>query len=146
VPVEGDATSSNKLGDWYASIIFSRPQQVLIFASERSLLPVLLPARELSTLIPRFRVAVRSILTKLALPHDVVEAELASMAEVVVAPTSSRVVLGSMNEFIFQFRVHDPYHNGLTLEQFALYLADMPCGQLKYGHPAEATRQLLCAA
>jgi len=113
-------------------------------ASERSLLPVLLPARELSTLIPRFRRAVEVVLTKLELPRPAIEAELATMAEVSVAPTASRVVLGSMNDFIFQFRVHQAY--GLSLEQLALYLAQSPCGPLKYDQPADVTRRLLFAA
>ena len=34
------------LGDWYANILFSRPHQLVLCVSERSLLPVVLLAKE----------------------------------------------------------------------------------------------------
>ena len=55
--VPSSSTSSgvrptNALGDWYADILFTEPAWV-ICVSERSLVSVLLPARTLSSLVPR---------------------------------------------------------------------------------------------
>ena len=137
---------SNVLGDWYADILFTRPQHLVMCTSERSLLPVVLPARELSTLLPRFRRALQKMLAKLSVPSHLIDSELAQMSEVAIAPTASRVVLGFMNDFKFQCRVHLAHDAGLSLEQLSLLLAQTPCGPLKYADPADAARQILGAA
>ena len=48
---------STKLGDWYAHLLFTRPQLVLC-VSDRTLLPVLIGARDGRLLVPRLREAV----------------------------------------------------------------------------------------
>ena len=145
-PKASAGSSSNVLGDWYADILFTRPQRLVMCTSERSLLPVVIPARELSTLLPRFRRALQKMLAKLSVPQHLIDSELANMADVTVAPTASRVVLGFMNDFKFQCRVHLDHDAGLSLEQLSLLLAHTPCGPLKYADPADAARQILGAA
>jgi hypothetical protein len=55
------APPSTRLGDWYAHLLFTRPQLVLC-VSDRTLLPVLVPARESRLLVPRLREAVAQML------------------------------------------------------------------------------------
>ena len=138
--------TSNALGDWYADVLFTRPQHLVMCTSERSLLPVVLPARELSTLLPRFRRALQKMLAHLSVSQHLIDSELAQMTQVAIAPTASRVVLGIMNDYKFQLRVHLDHDAGLSLEQLSLLLAQTPCGPLKYADPADAARQILGTA
>ena len=55
--------STTALGDWYATILPVRPAHLVLLVNEASRLPVVLPARELSTLggrIPDATADVRS--------------------------------------------------------------------------------------
>ncbi len=36
---------TTRLGDWYGNLLYTRPQQLVICVSERSLLPVVVPSR-----------------------------------------------------------------------------------------------------
>ena len=140
------ARPTTQLGDWYADILFTHPHHLVICTSERSLLSVLVHARDLSSLVPRFTLAVRGLLTRLDIPSVQVDAELAEMVDLRVGPTASRVVLGSMNDLIFQCRWLLAEHGHGDLERIALELAEVPCGPIEYTHPGQAARELLRAA
>ena len=67
---------STKLGDWYAHLLFSRPRVVLC-VSERTLLPVLIPARDARLLVQRLRDVVGQMLVELGIADAAVESERA---------------------------------------------------------------------
>src|SRR5262249_47773564 len=90
---------STKLGDWYAHLLFTRPQLVLC-VSERTLLPVLVPARDGSLLVARLCYAVGQMLTALGVGDAAVASEREAMKDAVIGKTVSRQVLGSMNDFV----------------------------------------------
>lgn len=53
-PAVGPANQPlTRLGDWYATLVHAPRMQLVLMVSERSLLPILLPAREASTLLER---------------------------------------------------------------------------------------------
>lgn len=56
VPVLQPPTTA--LGDWYADLIIVKSRWLVLCVSEKSLLSVLVPARPLSSALPRFREAV----------------------------------------------------------------------------------------
>ena len=148
--VPSSSTSSgvrptNALGDWYADILFTEPAWVVICVSERSLVSVLIPARGLSSLVPRFRVAVGELLLRLGVSNEQVRAERQEMVEIVIGPTASRSVLGSMNDLMFQCRGRLAQSGVRDLESIALELADVPCGPLGYKHPGQVAVELLRA-
>src|SRR5437870_8688700 len=93
------APPSTKLGDWYAHLLFTRPQLVLC-VSDRTLLPVLIPARDGSLLVPRLRETVVQVLRALGVPEVAVAAEEEAMMEAVIGKTTSRRILGSLNDFV----------------------------------------------
>ena len=49
-----DASSTTTLGDSYATILFTKPQQVILLVNATTRLPVVIPAREVSTIPVRF--------------------------------------------------------------------------------------------
>src|SRR5437867_12816438 len=91
---------STKLGDWYAHLLFTRPQFVRC-VSERTLLPVLVPARDGSLLVARLRDAAGQMLAALSVAEASVVADQEAMMEAVIGKLLSRQQLGSMKEFVY---------------------------------------------
>ncbi len=133
---------STKLGDWYAHLLFTRPQLVLC-VSERTLLPVLVPARDASALLPRLREGVARMLRGVGVPDPGVADEVNAMAQAVVGKTASRQVLGSINDFVRMLDVYLSRHE--TLLEVSLHLAETPCGPLRMKAPRDETIRALGA-
>jgi hypothetical protein len=132
------------LGDWYANILFVRPEHLALCISEKSLLPVVTTAKDLKNLPNRVARGAREVLLAIGVPEAQVQAELAEMKEGYLAPTANRRVLGSLNDFMFhlEYRLHSQPE--LTLLEQALKLAAIPCGAIEYAFPREAA--LACFA
>lgn len=143
-PVEMPVAAATRLGNWYATALFWKPQMALL-VNERTLLPVMLPLAPSATLAQRFPAALRGVLRALDLPTEFIEAEIEGMKEVVYAKTSNRSVVGMMNEFTFlaeAFRDRGGFVEPLVL---SLKLAAVPCGPLTKGSvfPDRAVRELV---
>lgn len=134
------------LGAWYIHLIRLGPQQVVMATSERSLLTVLLPARELRrTLASNLRLAVRDLLIALEIPLDAVQREIALMEPVAFGNAVNRRVIGSINEFAYQLDAYvGDTSNPLEL---ALRLCETPMSAVgsksMYGFPKDIARELL---
>ena len=126
---------STKLGDWYAHLLFTRPQLVLC-VSERTLLPVLIPARDGSLLVPRLRETAGQMLQALGVAEAATAGEQDAMLDAVIGKTMSRQILGSLNDFV---RMFDSYRRGGTLLEVSLRLAGTPCGPLQMNSPRAET-------
>ena len=95
--------SSGALGDWYVHLVRFGHSEFAIVTSERCLLTMLLPARELRTsLVPNLHASLRCLLERLDVPQEQVSRELDGMQPVSFARATNRRVLGSMNDFAFQ--------------------------------------------
>ncbi len=136
---------TTRLGDWYATLILARARQVVLAVSARTLLPVLVPARDAKTfLAPRLRDAVVQLLQTIGIASSQVKTEQRAMEEVLIGKTASRQILGSVNDFV---RMYDGYvAGGLSLSDVAIRLADTPCGPLKMDSPRRVTVALFAAA
>jgi len=142
--------STGILGDWYIHLVrFGRDQWVLA-TSERSLLSVLLPARELrANLAPNLRSALGALLELLGVPPGAIHREIATMEPVTFGRATNRRVLGSMNDFAFQASVqiaggvHDPLIIGRLLATTPMSAIGLKSGDL--GFPDRLTCELLAA-
>ena len=136
------------LGDWYVNLVRFGRQQVVMATSERSLLTVLLPARELrQSLAPNLQSAVQQLLIALGVSPDTVSREIAAMQPAAFASAVNRRVLGSMNEFAWQLGGYlDRTGDALEL---ARELSDTPMSAVgsksRLGIPADVARELLAA-
>jgi hypothetical protein len=137
---------STRLGNWYVHLARFGHQQIVIATSERSLLTVLLPARQLRQNIEvRFQAAVAELLYALKLPTKVVNRELAAVQPISFAAASNRRVIGSMNEFARQIdsdltRIRDSLHLSLRLAETPMSAVG---SRAYYGLPHEVARDLL---
>ena len=133
------------LGDWYANIIFTRPEHLVVCLSERTLLPVVVTAKDIQKLPNRVTAAVERMLHEIGIAPKMIAAEIREMEHGYLAVTADRKVLGSLNDFMFHFE--HTYHErpGLSLHERACRLAEMPCGAIEYAFPSEATRSLFAS-
>lgn len=140
-PEPSPPPSTTRLGDWYANILYVERQQLIVCVSEVTRLPVILRVRSDEPLDARLAGAVGEILGALGLPHPIVREELAAMAEVKIAATASRSVLGSLNDYTYLLEGY--WKANATLLDIALRIADAPCGPLKMEKPRNVTVELL---
>ena len=89
---------TTRLGDWYANLLFARHQRLIICVSERSLLPVIVAAKDSSSFSSWFREGVRSVLWTIGVSTDALNHELQEMVDVSIGRAATRSVLGSLNE------------------------------------------------
>jgi hypothetical protein len=119
-------------------------EALVLCVSEKSLLPVLVPARGgPAMVVDRLRAALAEILPALGIGAEAVEAELSAMDEFRLLMTASRAVLGSMNDFVASFEHMAPYRPGWSLRDWSIHLSDTPCGPLQMRFPAEVAKELL---
>ena len=143
---EGPAEYINpttSLGDWYANLLFTRHLRLFICVSERSLLPVFVEARDISSFATRFQEQVRSVLKWVGVPSDAVERETHQMEQIALGVTISRRVLGSLNDLalLSRFAIEGQSHVDLT--SLSIEIADTPCSPIKYESPRSMTLALL---
>jgi hypothetical protein len=124
------------LGDWYANLLYLRPQQLVLAMNERTLLCVLIPAAPAATVAERLRLEVDGLLRDIGVPEVKVEAELAAMDHVTIGTTASRAVLGCMNDAAFQLEHHPRCARGeIDRRAATLYLAENVYSLTDYARP-----------
>ena len=100
---EAQEPPTSRLGDWYANLLNVGSQRWVLCVNERSLLPVLVPARnsEFPHMFPEYLLkALRGI----GIPASEATAESDECRLWRVGKTQSRSILGSMNDFSFSFK------------------------------------------
>jgi len=93
------AESDAALGDWYVNRLVVDRRPLLLLVSSASLLSILEPARDVRGLATRLGGIVETRLRRLGLDDRIVAREREAMFPVVLAPTASRSVLGTMVDF-----------------------------------------------
>ena len=134
--------STTLLGDWYANVLFTRPQQLVLCVSERTLLPIVLPAKELQTLVPRLSLAVGELLLRLGINRQLVEKEQDEMRSFAYGRTQNRHVLGSLNDFMFMLTHYLKARPEASLIEHSLHLAQTPCKPIGHSSPDRVTPEL----
>ncbi len=122
-------TSDTALGDWYVNRIVVDRQPLLLLVSSTSLLPMLVPARDVRGLPDRLAGLVEARLRHCGVDPRAIEAEARAMTPVEIGPTVDRSVLGIMVDFAKSV----PYHlepgqwNEGTLRLVEERLAETQC-------------------
>ena len=135
------------LGDWYANLLNVGHRRLILCTNERSLLSLVVPARDLRGLPHRLAESVAALLERIGVPPPIVAREVREMQWARFDRTLSRKVLGSMNDFAIGaalfFRGNDAAD---ALEELDWELNGTPCGPLKYAFPRERAKELLLGA
>lgn len=143
------APSETALGDWYVNRFVVDRQPLLLLISERSLVPLIVPARDAKTLPERLPDLVARRLRRMGVPDRHILAEVEAMSPVRVGKTLNRSIVGILVEFAF----HAPYllergaWDDTTLPILEANLAMTPCYAGRPGNgtmfPDQATPRLL---
>lgn len=137
---------TNALGDWYVNLVRFGREQLVMATSERSLLTVVMPARQVRhRLVPDLLAVVRMVLRELDVPGEVVAREIAAMQPAAFAPTASRSVLASMNNLA---QMAEWQWDRASPVDVMLRLAEVPMSALegeggRMGRPGHVARRLL---
>jgi hypothetical protein len=143
--------SDTALGDWYVNRLSVDRQPLLILVSSQSLLPILIPARDVRALPARLPEVVTARLKRLRIAEPLIQAEARAMLPVVVEPTVDRSVIGIMVDFAkaVPFYLDRGSWNESTLAFAEARLAETPCHAARRLHevvfPDEVAPALLAA-
>ena len=129
------------LRDWYANVLFLRPHQIVLCVSERTLLPLIVPAKDAVHLVDRLVQGLPAVLSALNVQPSAMEQEIGAMNDRTIGPTNDRRVLGSLNELMFQLAHQLQFRPGLTLFEHTLRLAETPMSLID-SSPDRATKAL----
>jgi len=99
VPVE--TASTTRLGDWCGNILQIGRRQYLLFISERSRLPIVIPIRDARRLETIFADAVCNVLAAVGIGAGDIADERSKMSEIAFGRTNNRSLLGTLNDFAF---------------------------------------------
>jgi hypothetical protein len=121
--------SDTALGDWYVNRFVVDRRPLLILLSSRSLLAVLMPARDVRTLPTRLPQVVAARLQRLGVAAPLIRAEVAAMNAVTIATTEDRSVMGTMVDFAktIPFHLDVGAWDDTTLPFVEARLAETPC-------------------
>lgn len=143
--------SNTALGNWHATVMFWKPH-VALLVPERTLLPVLMPLAPVATLARRFPAQLALILKEHGVPSEFIAQEVWRMDKPLYAKTTSRNVVGLLNEFVRQaefWLAAYAYEKGDDDDLLAISakLAETPCGPLYKGpvSPEKALHELVKA-
>ena len=140
-PREPNTASTTMLGDWFATVMFWRPQ-VGLFVNATTLLPLFMPLAPAATVLQRFPDTLAVILRAHGIAEHIIDHEVAETAEQRLAKTNNRSVVGVMTDFA---RLADWRRHEITgpddLTWLSLDLARTPCSPL-YGRHISPDREL----
>lgn len=132
--------STTRLGDWYGNILQLGRRQHLLFISERSRLPVVIPIREGKRLASVFPDAVCEVLGHVGVAAAHIADERSRMSEIAFGRTRNRSLLGTVNEFAFMAQVGNARRpEPETSEELIRFLAQTSILPLNGASPIDLT-------
>jgi hypothetical protein len=139
--VPADVPSTTRLGDWYGNLLRIGRRQHLIFISEHSRLPVVIPIREAKQLEAIFPDAVSAVLASVGIADECIAQERSRMSEIAFGPTMNRSLLGTLNDFAFMAQQGNVNRaEPESPEELVRFLAQTPIFPLDGASPIELTR------
>ncbi len=134
-------TPTNILGDWYFNYFIFARKYYLLGVCEKSLLPVIIPAKEIKDFPARFCGELNKILKFIGIDKQKIDEETAAMQKIRFAATKSKTVLGCQNDCI-RLLPHilqkEPPYNQLEI---SLTLGRIPFKSIDYANSIEVTRE-----
>ena len=138
--VRADVPSTTRLGDWYGNILRIGRRQHLLFISEHSRLPVVIPIREAKRIEMIFPDAVCAALADVGIADECIAEERSRMSEIAFGPTMNRSLLGTLNDFAFMAQQGNANRaEQESPEELMRFLAQTPILPLKGASPIELT-------
>jgi hypothetical protein len=136
---------TNALGDWYGDIIVTRPSHLVLFLSERSGLSVILEARHLDTLVPRFLRRLEELLASIGASPAAIERELAATSDLAFGATTNQKAVGLLTWAVRELRHRAPLRPDMSVYEWSIEYSERPCGN-PLRIPSDVALELLTPA
>lgn len=142
LPTEG-------VGNWYANLLRIDRRKCLLFTNEKTLYTFLIPKvlkANLKNIEQEFLINLSYNLQYEGFKLEVINRVMQEYQEIGFAKTSNRQVLGSMNEFAFEYDYFIRREWGIEkarIFELNKEINRTPMGALKYRYPIEALKNLL---
>ncbi len=133
---------TNRLGDWYANILYSRAGHYVVCLSERSGLAVVLEGKELHTLSLRFLRTLRELLGTLGIAPAEIDREMAETGDLAFGATTNRSAVALLNRAVWELRFMLPFCPDHTIYDWMAHFSHRPCGR-ELQFPDRLVRELL---
>jgi hypothetical protein len=135
-PVE----STTRLGDWYGNVLRIGRRQHLLFISERSRLPVVIPIRQAKQLRIVLPDAVCQMMAAVGVAAKDIAEECSRMSELAFGCTQNRSLLGTLNDFAFMAQCAGAKRTEPeSPEELMQFLAQTPILPLDGARPIDLT-------
>ena len=137
------------LGNWYANLLRIEMRKCLLYTNEKSLYTFLIPKvlkTNLKSIEEEFLIHFSYTLQIEGFGLEMINRVMQEYQEIGFAKTSNRKVLGSMNEFAFEYDYFIRREGGIEnvrIFEINKHINTTIMGALKYKHPIEALRNLL---
>ena len=139
-------SSTNALGDWYANLLYTRPEQLVMCVSEKSRLCVLVTAKNPDRLVQRIEIGIADVLRDIGVPPAHIQHETRLMSPLTYGSTTgaaaSRSVIGTMTEYLKPLEYH-LIEQEYTLDEISVRLSQDICGPLNWARPVDVAKKLL---
>jgi hypothetical protein len=133
--------STTRLGDWYGNILQVGRRQHLLFISERSRLPVVIPIREGKRLAEVFPDAVCAVLGHVGIAAADIADERSRTSRIAFGRTRNRSLLGTLNDFGLMAQSVDARRTEPeSPEELMRFLAQTPILPLDGANPIALTQ------
>jgi hypothetical protein len=144
---DASVPATTQLGDWYANLLIAKPMHLVLCVNERSLLPVVVEARDPSGFPHRLADAVRSVLLSIGVSPAAAGREHTEMLSgMYLTKTASKSMLGSLNDFMFHLKVGVAEHPSESLLERSLRMARIPCNVIGFKYPSEVAYEVFASA
>jgi hypothetical protein len=132
--------STTRLGDWYGNILRMGHRQMLLFISERSRFPVVIPMRDAKRLNAVFPAIVCERLALAGVSARDVAWERSHMQDIAFGPTRNRSLLGTLNDFAHMAKYSDTRRTEPeSPDELMRFLAQTPILPLNGKNPIDLT-------
>ena len=120
------AVTDARLGDWFATLLTTRPQHLALCVNERSLLSIIVPMAPRPGFLSRFQTVATARIAQIPAPQAQLRAETSALATVGVGPTRNRSILGSVNNLRYLALSHLDRHPDTSIDEVAEALCVTP--------------------
>ena len=141
-PVTDPPPSTTVLGDWYAKPFDVAKTRFVLLVSEKSRMAVLMLGVDVAAVPLRFPDVLASQLTRLGVPQDAVDREIAACREVITAVTANKSLLGTLNDYAAMAKHRFRDLSDVDLEAESLSLSDTPLSPLGYRFASDVALEL----
>lgn len=137
------------LGNWYANLLRIERKKCLLFTNEKTLYSFLIPKvlkANLKNIEEEFLINLSYNLQAEGFGLEVINRVMQEYQEIVFAKTSNRQVLGSMNEFAFEYDFFIRREGGLEkarIFEVNKHINRTPLSPLKYKYPVDMLQEIL---